>query len=265
MGKSLGTGRLGTKSPRPDNALEAAQAVYDTVMEDVPAVARKALEPLLKDFREEAKGGVAVLVGKAIQEELAGRLDALKKEHARQIKELRALWEEKAAEMRQSHAASLEMVKSLFANLPTPQVTVNVPDKAIEVKALPANVQVTIPDKAIEIKTLPSVVNFSVPKDALEVKLLPSTVNFSVPKDAIQIKQLPTVVNLPKDAVEVKLLPAPASVVNVAAPNVTLPEGAIQVKTLVDLPRRKTKTEKSILYDRETGRPSKILEETEES
>lgn len=77
-------------------------------------------------------------------------------------------------------------------------------------------------------------------------------VHLSVPEGAFKI-------DLPAPIVK-NILPKQEQVAPVV--NVNVPEGAI--KTIVEMPRRTTKVEKSIIYSQVTGRPEKVVEEMTE-
>lgn len=81
-------------------------------------------------------------------------------------------------------------------------------------------------------------------------------VHVTVPADAITFKQEPAQVKVNVAAPNVRVEAA-------AAPNVnfTVPEKAIKIEA----PKRTMKVEKSILYDPQSGRPAKIVEETTEN
>lgn len=76
------------------------------------------------------------------------------------------------------------------------------------------------------------------------LKSLPApNVNVSVPESAIKINQAPVNVTVPESAINVSVAPA---------------------KVELSQPKRKTTITKSILYNDKTGRPDKVVEETEE-
>ena len=83
-------------------------------------------------------------------------------------------------------------------------------------------------------------------------------VNVSVPENAIKMMPSHVQVNVPHEAIQVNV------------PNVIIPEKSINVQVApaevtVALPQRITKVEKSILYDPQSGRPARIVEETTEN
>lgn len=234
--------------------VEAAKAIYDTVMGEFAGHVGKAMQPHMKDF----ESSLMVLMGKTLRKELDGeiaslakdcqdKLDGMKAYYEDKLSEMRKAYDDRLSDMRASSEAGQKQLQEIVQALPRPQI--NVPKNAIHVNVNQQPSVVNIPENAfqVNIDQKPSIVNL--PEGAIQL---------SIPEHAFKFNMKAPTVNIPKDAFKVDMVP-----------QVVIPDGAIKVnvesKSVIEQqPKRKQTVSKSIVYDENTGRPSKIVETTED-
>jgi predicted phage tail protein len=198
--------------------------------------------------------------------------------------ESKKLYEAKLEDMRNDYGKSLDGIASILKAMPVPQVIV--PAEAI--KMLPSIVNLPADSIRVEnkVEMLPSIVNL--PENAImtrvEVNQSTPNVSINVPENAITTRVEQTL-TVPENSIRLQLgpqrleLPENAFNFNIEAPvaEIRLPDDLVhvnvppsivnitpEVKALVEVPKRKSRSTKSIIYSHETGRPERIEEEVEE-
>lgn len=227
----------GTAETKQKALLEVGRAVFDSVLKKLPGHISKALEPhraefasQLKTFRDEIMAGVSAMMRK----ELDAHSMAMSVAYQKQLQESSS----------KSLDDGLAMLRELLTNMPPSQV--HLPAEAIRVEVDQKPSHVHLPADAISLR----VDQLNLPKDAIRVEVnQPTTpVHLTVPDGAFQVylDQGEQRLVVPDGAFQINVPEQSAPVVNVSTP------------------RRKTKTERSIIYNQGTGRPEKLIDETTE-
>lgn len=239
--KSLDTEVLETKiapSGYQEDLLQATKAIHDSLKNSLGGQI-KSLEDKVQGFDSE----IVLRIGKMFQREFESRIAGMEKN---------------LEVLQKSHDDSISSILQLLKSLPIPQVSVTVPDKAIEVKQLPS--QVTIPKDAITVNVQQKDVVVNIPKqDQPKIEVAAPSVTVNVPEQ----KPADIHVNVPRQD---------TPVVNVAAPNVTIDVPKQEAPTVnVNVPEQKPAdvqvsvppprlVKKTFAYD-EQGRPTTVTEE----
>lgn len=216
---------------------------------NVAQVAKAIRDQLRDDFEErlgEVEDGV-VNVGKLLREELDRRIAPLQ----RQVDEVLS-----------SYREGMERLERVLQGLPVPQVNVSAPNVSVSPTLSLAEkleaplITVNVPQQQPpSIHVAPAEVHLS-PTLSLAEMLPPAQVTVNVPQQAAP--------NVHVAAPNVTVNPSLA-VPRQEAPNVTVNVPKMDIPPInVNLPKRKTKTEKSIVYSESTGRATKVIEETTE-
>lgn len=213
-------------------AIQAAKAIHDEVIQS--------LDNRINSMSNEMK----MLIGRQVEIEsvkalqpLLERIDSLEKSLNKHTIDFQKSLDERMKMLENFHSSMESTVK----NIPTPIINVTIPESAILVKQLPAEIH--FPSDAIKFDMGSSLESV--------FKALPAPqVSVNVPKDAIEIKQLPSHVHIPENAI----------VVDMKAPNVIVNEKAFNVN--LKQPRRQKTVRKKIEYSQTTGRPDEIVEST---